>query len=115
MAKEHVQAELVEDGARRGGGGRRFRTLEEREEVVQRFERSRLMQREFAQREGVEVPTLAYWRLSRVRRTSGSPGVRFQELSMPATAGFEAVLPCGTVLRAPGAEGLAQLVRLLRS
>lgn len=114
MAKEHVQAELVEDGARRGGGGRRFRTLEEREEVVRRFERSGLTQREFAQREGVKVPTLAYW-LSRARRTNGSPGVRFQELSMPATAGFEAVLPCGTVLRAPGAEGLAQLVRLLRS
>lgn len=113
MAKGSVQAELVDEGELRGGKGRRYRSAEEREEMVRRFERSGLTQREFAQREGVKVPTLAYW-LSKARAASGSESLRFQEVAISATAGFEAVLPCGTLLRAPSAEGLALLVRLVR-
>jgi transcriptional regulator with XRE-family HTH domain len=114
---EHADTELVADTSRRGRG-RRYRSILDRASILERFDRSGLTQRAFAKAEGVKYATLISW-LTKRRAASPapevSPALRFEEVQIGAPMPFEVRLPCGTLLRGSQVDGLAQLVRLLRS
>ncbi|MCC5022748.1 MAG: hypothetical protein J6386_08105 [Candidatus Synoicihabitans palmerolidicus] len=118
----------MEVGAeKREGRGRQLRATDEWRGLVERYERSGLTQRAFAQSEGLKYTTFVAW-LGRVRRRrtfSGEPGVRFATVRLPApvsssgetSAGttLEVVLRDGLIVRGRDAREVAGLVRALTS
>jgi hypothetical protein len=115
MATEHpVVTELVPDTSKRSRG-RRYRTDQDRAEILNRFDRSGLTQRAFAEAEGIKYPTLVSWLMKRRVASASTPAVRFEEVQLAPSLPLEVKLPCGTLLRGVQADALALLVRLVRS
>lgn len=121
-----TETELIDDGHKRDGRGRRIAEPRRREEIVAGYAGSGLTQKAYARREGVNYHTLVSW-LSRSRRgreglaSPGSPSEpaaaapRFAQLTWPpapppTNARLEAVLPDGLILR--GDDPAALLVLL---
>ena len=89
---------------------RRF-SAQERERLLEAYERSGKTQRAFAEEHGVAVSTLLSW-LSRKRKSKQAPGWESVSLSLGA-AGWEVVLPGGTCVRAPAGISVEELARLI--
>lgn len=112
-----TDTELIDDGHKRDGRGRRIAEPSRREEIVAGYAGSGLTQKAYARREGVNYHTLVAW-LGRSRREGSAPGEararsvcaapasqpRFAQLSWPSVAPtgqsrLEVVLPDGVILR----------------
>lgn len=118
--------ELIDDGHKRDGRGRRIAEPRRREEIIAGYAASGLTQKAYARREGVNYHTLVSW-LGRGRRESAAPGSpdgpaapspRFAQLSWPASAPaavprLEVVLPDGVVLRGDDPAALLVLLNAL--
>jgi transposase-like protein len=121
--------ELIDDGHKRDGRGRRIAEPRRREEIVAGFAESGLTQKAYARREGVNYHTLVSW-LGRSRRDStviassrassqsAAPVPRFMQVSCPpaAPAGgsrLEVVLPDGVTLRGDDPAALLVLLNAL--
>ncbi len=115
---EAIEAELLDEGARRDAKGRRVLPEHEWKRLLEEYDRSGLTQKAFARREGINVHTLVAW-LGRRRKAAGRASnkpVRFQELSLSprAAASLEVHLPDGLVLKGGSPGELAELVLALR-
>jgi transposase-like protein len=113
-----ITTELVENGSKRDGRGRRIATPAERVALIAQYRDSGLTQRAFAVREGIKFSTFTAWLQG--RRLAGRPGrkVRFAEMPlMPPSAmvGLAVQLPDGVVVRGAAVSEVAALVRALRS
>jgi transposase-like protein len=125
--------ELIDDGHKRDGRGRRIAEPGRREEIVAGYAGSGLTQRAYARREGVNYHTLVSW-LGRSRRGCGvlasprSPSEpaasapRFAQLTwppaaspaaQPASSRLEVVLPDGVILRGDDPAALLVLLNAL--
>ena len=95
---------------------RRRRTSEQRQQLVTRFHRSQLTQRDFAARHGIGLSTLNKW--LRLERDAVPAKVKFQELRLPnATLRWpiEVVSPQGWIVRLQNSSELLTLPQLLRA
>ena len=121
--------ELIDDGHKRDGRGRRIAEPRRREEIFAGYVGSGLTQQAYARREGVNYHTLVSW-LGRSRRDStviassracspsAAPVPRFAQVSCPppTSAGgprLEVVLPDGVVLRGEDPAALLVLLNAL--
>lgn len=122
-----ITAELLEDPAKRGEGGRRLTGRERIATLLAQYDASGLSMAAFARREGLKYPTFAGWVKKRAGQTaptsptaprSASPmAVRFAEVRLPPlggeAAGLSVTLPDGLVLRGNDPVTLAALTRAL--
>lgn len=120
-----LTTELVEDGSKRGEGGRRLLGRERIAEVLRDYEASGLSMAAFARREGLKYPTFAGWvkkhagrTLAAAEVTAVQPGrLRFAQVRLPALAaepaGLSVTLPDGLIVRGAEPLALAALVRAL--
>lgn len=114
--------ELIENGTKVDGRGRRIVTSQEREALIAAYRSSGMTQRAFAQREGIKYSTFTSWLQGRCRAVARSGGTVFAEVAMlpggPAatiTPGELSVqLPDGTLVRGTAAGDIAELIRALR-
>src|SRR5437588_12241766 len=85
---ETLKTELVDDGTKRDGRGRRITAPERIEALVREYHASRLTQAAFARRAGVNYSTFTGWVFARRRaamsQTRSTSGVRFAQLQLPA-------------------------------
>ena len=94
--------------------GRRITRAEERETLVQAYEKSGLTQKAFAKQEGVKYTTFVAW-VQECRRRRPGPKVGFAELTLPrAAAALEVQLADGTIIRGSNVEEVARLLQLIR-
>jgi transposase-like protein len=128
-----TDTELIEDGHKRDGRGRRIAEPRRREEIVAGYAGSGLTQKAYARREGVNYHTLVAW-LGRSRRGCGglaspsSPSEptasvpRFAQFTwppalspaaQPASSRLEVVLPDGVILRGDDPAVLLVLLNAL--
>ena len=106
-----METELEPSEGKRPSRPRRF-SAEERERLLEAYERSGKTQRAFAEDNGVAVSTLLSW-LSRKRKSKQeAPGWESVSLSLGA-ASWEVVLPGGTCVRAPAGISVEELARLI--
>lgn len=118
-----IVAEVVDDGEKRDGRGRRLTAAVRRAEVVRAYRASGLTMAAFARRERIKYPTFAGWvcktaKQHPARRTA----IDFAEVRLPLMAPssdsvgdwLEVRLPDGTVVRGARIEELAALVRALK-
>lgn len=110
---------------RKREAGRSGQTARAREmaAVLEACDRSDVSQAAFARRRGIPAGTLAWWRhaLRPRRQARGPRRATFVEITPPAgaamkpepAAGFEVVLPHGTLVRVPAAFEARALKRLL--
>lgn len=100
--------------------GRRRFTEEQRQQLVEEFNRRDEEAQEFARQHGVGISTLYQWvrRSSRQPRGKVPPKLQFREMTLPAPAGpiwaAEVCLPDGSVVRWNGTTGLDGTKRLVR-
>ena len=121
MEDEKVDFEVVDSGGKRDGRGRRLERQEEKERLLELYDRSGLTQKAFAEREGINYHTFVAW-LGRRRgsKHGGSPArMDFTEFRLDAPVrscgSLEVCLSDGTVVRGGDAGELAALVKALRS
>lgn len=129
MADITTDTELIEDGHKRDGRGRRIAEPRRREEIVAGYAGSGLTQKAYARREGVNYHTLVAW-LGRSRRDraglasslstskSAAPTPRFVQMGWPAAtpesgARIEIVLPDGVILRGEDPAALLDVFNAL--
>ncbi len=107
---ETIATEVVEKGEKKDARGRRMIALEEREALIEAYERSGLTQKAFAQREGIKFCTFAGWLSRRKARPV------FAEVNLPRLGGsfVEVALPDGLTVRGSEVEQVALLVGKLR-
>lgn len=122
MDDEKVDFEVVDSGGKRDGRGRRLEREEEKERLLELYERSGLMQKAFAEREGINYHTFVAWLCRRRRgpKHGGSPAhMDFAEFRLEAPVrscgSLEVCLSDGTIVRGGDAGELAALVKALRS
>jgi len=117
---ESVETEVMAEAGKRDERGRRIVNEEERERLLEEYDRSGLTQKKFCKREGINYHTFVTW-LGRRRHngkdeTSDAP--HFQEIMLaPRSSGadlLEVALPGGETVRGYNAESVAKLVELLR-
>lgn len=116
---EAIEAEVLDEGGKRDGKGRRVLPEHEWERLLKEYDKSGLTQKAFARREGINVHTLVAWLGRRRKRIAGDQAnkpVRFQELALSAgsSSGLEVHLPGGLVLKGGTPKDLAELVLALR-
>jgi len=98
------------------GSVRRRRTPKQRQRLLTRFHRSRLTQRDFANRHGVGLSTLNKW--LRLERDAGPAKVKFQEVRLPNPTPrwpIEVVSPQGWIVRLQNSSELQTLPQVLRA
>jgi hypothetical protein len=122
---DSIETEICVETAKSDRKGRRIRGEAEWSEILDRYDSSGLTQDAFSRREGIRYGTLVAW-LGRRRKRGGQLSEskplsgKFHELSLHTPeAGttppkMEVRLPDGTSVSGSSAEGLAQLIRLLR-
>jgi hypothetical protein len=84
--------------------------------LLTRFHRSRLTQRDFANRHGVGLSTLNKW--LRLERDAGPAKVKFQEVRLPNPTPrwpIEVVSPQGWIVRLQNSSELQTLPQVLRA
>ena len=114
--------ELVDNGTKVDGRGRRLVRSQEREALIAAYRSSGMTQRAFAQREGIKYGTLTSWLQGRRRAAPLSNRMRFAQVAMLPDSTAPAVppgelsvqLPDGTVVRGTGAREIVELIRALR-
>ena len=124
VCMESIETELCVDSAKSDRKGRRIRSADEWAQILERYDASGLTQEAFSRRESIRYGTLVAW-LGRRRKRGGelppakSSSPKFHELSLrtPTSSqpALEVRLPDGTCVSGSDVEGLARLVRLLRS
>ena len=95
---------------------RRRRTSEQRQQLVTRFHRSQLTQRDFAARHGIGLSTLNKW--LRLERDAVPAKVKFQEVRLPNPTSrwpIEVVSPQGWIVRLQNSSEVQALPQLLRA
>ena len=100
----------------RTGSSRRRRTGEQRQQLLARYHRSQLTQREFAARHGIGYSTLSKW--LRLERDVGPAKVSFQEVRLPNPTPRwpgQVVSPQGWIVRLQNSSELQTLPQLLRA
>src|SRR5688572_21644231 len=117
-----IVAEVVDNGEKRDGRGRRLTAADRRAEVVRAYRASGLTMAAFARRERIKYPTFANWVLKAAKRPMNRSAIDFAEVRLPmvvptkeaVASRLEVCLPDGTVARGVQVEELAALVRALR-
>lgn len=95
---------------------RRHKSSQQRQQLLARYHRSQLTQRDFAARHGIGLSTLHKW-LQR-ERSATVPPVKFQEVTLPrglAPWAVEVVSPDGWLIRLQTGSAVHLLPQLLRS
>jgi transposase-like protein len=115
MELSNHQADEMAELVAMGRDGRVRYTTEQRERVLDLFEKSGMSGKSFADKYGIKYPTFALWRRQRRESSDEEPGgfvlAEFSEES--STAGqLTLVLPGGIEVRASG-EGGADLIAVL--
>ena len=115
---ETLRTELVDDGAKRDGKGRRLMPRERIAALVREYQVSGLTLAAFARRAGVKYPTFAGWVYARGGSANRPSAVRFAQLRLPAggaaPAELSVALPDGVIVRGGDVRALAELVHALR-
>ena len=96
--------------------GRRRWTSKQRQRLVTRFNRSKMIQPDFATRHSVGLSTLSKW--LRLERDAIPAKVKFQEVRLPNPAArwpVEVASPKGWVVRLQNSSDVQQLPELLRA
>jgi hypothetical protein len=116
---ETVESEVLESG-RRDSRGRRYVKAAQREQLLEAYDCSGLTQKQFCEREGINLHTLVSWLGKRRSGSVKDPqhGI-FRELLMapalgPGSVSIEVQLPGGEIVRGSSAAEVAHVVRLLR-
>jgi hypothetical protein len=116
-----IVAEVVDNGEKRDGRGRRLTAADRRAEVVRAYGASGLTMAEFARRERIKYPTFANWVLKAVKHPVNRSAIDFAEVRLPLMSPINAVanrlevrLPDGTEVRGAQVGEVAALVRALR-
>ena len=117
-----IVAEVVDDGEKRDGRGRRLTAAARRAEVVRAYRASGLTMAAFARRERIKYPTFAAWVWKAAKEPGRRSAIDFAEVRLPLLAPpgeatserLEVRLPDGTVVRGARVEELAALVRALK-
>ena len=117
-----IVAEVVENGEKRDGRGRRLTAAYRRAEVVREYRASGLTMAAFARRERIKYPTFANWVLKAAKHPVKRSAIEFTEVRLPVmtathaavTDQLEVRLPDGTVVRGAQVGELAALVRALK-
>ena len=121
--------ELMDDGSKRDGRGRRITDPRRREEIIAGYAGSGLTQKAYARREGVNYHTLVSW-LGRGRRDCGGAAslrppaestvptpqfeqLRWQPAAQAAGPRLEVLLPDGVTLRGDDPAALLVLLTAL--
>lgn len=115
-------AEVVDDGEKRDGRGRRLTAAARRAEVVRAYRTSGLTMAAFARRERIKYSTFAGWVWKAAKEPARRTAIEFAEVRLPLMAPsselsgdrLEVRLPDGTVVRGARVEELAALVRALK-
>jgi transposase-like protein len=114
-----LETEVVDDGGKRDGRGRRITTTQRRTEALRDYRASGLTMAAFARREGLKYATFAGWVARSGRRPRRTKAPRFAEVRLgpamlPAPAvPLEVRLADGTLVRGTASE-VAALMRALR-
>jgi transposase-like protein len=114
--------ELIDNGTKVDGRGRRIVTPQEREALIAAYRRSGLTQQAFAQREGIKYSTFTSWIEGRRRGAVALGKPVFAEVAMlPGGAAaantpgeLSVQLPDGTLVRGTAASEIVGLIRALR-
>jgi hypothetical protein len=114
--------ELIENGTKVDGRGRRIVTAKERETLIGSYRSSGLTQRAFAKREGIKYSTFTSWLQGRRYAARASSKAVFAEVAMlpgvsvptKASGELSVQLPDGTLIRGSGARDIGELIRVLR-
>ncbi len=96
--------------------GRRRWTSKQRQRFLAHFHKSKLTQRDFANRHGVGLSTFVKW--LRLERDAAPTKVKFQEVRLPnpAPSGpIEVVSPQGWIVRLQSGSDVQQLPSLLQA
>jgi len=117
-----IIAEVVDNGEKRDGRGRRLTAAEHRAQLVGAYRASGLTMAAFARREKIKYPTFANWVLKAAKDPVKRSAIDFAEVRLPlmspshdAVANrLEVRLPDGTEIRGGQVEELAALVRALK-
>jgi hypothetical protein len=117
-----IVAEVVDDGEKRDGRGRRLTAADRRAEVVRAYRASGLTMAAFARRERLKYPTFAAWVWKAAKQPARRGAIDFAEVRLPLMAPsseaagdrLEVRLPDGTVVRGARVEEIAALVRALK-
>ena len=116
---ELLKAELVDDGAKQDGKGRRLMPRDRIGALVLEYEGSGLTLAAFARRTGVNYSTFTAWVYKQRARANRKGPVRFAQLQLPAPnvapADLSVTLPDGVIVRGRESQAVAALVRALRS
>lgn len=115
-----ITTELMADGTKRGGDGRRMTSRERRAELLAEYAASGMSMAAFARREGLRYPTFVSW----VKKGGGGEVAqvsarkpRFAEVRLPAMSAsgteLSVTLPDGLILRGADPVALAALARAL--
>lgn len=116
---EVEEVEICNSVTKRDSRGRRVARAEERERLLELYDRSGLTQERFCKKHGVNVHTFVAW-LGKRRHGGGSKParpVKFQELllSGPTSAQMvEVILADGTTLKSGNAKLLVEVLKELR-
>lgn len=116
---EFEQVEVCGSVSKQDRRGRRVARAEERERLLELYDRSGLTQERFCKEHGVNVHTFVAW-LGKRRHGGGSKPtrpVKFQELVLSGpTSGeiLEVILPDGTTLKSGNAKLVVEVLKELR-
>ena|SRR5688572_25411787 len=118
-----IVAEVVDNGEKRDGRGRRLTAADRRAEVVRAYHASGLTMAAFARRERIKYPTFANWVLKTAKRPMHRNAIEFAQVRLPLMSAptgtganhLEVRLPDGTMVRGGRVEEMAALVQALRS
>jgi transposase-like protein len=113
------QVEVCGSVIKRDRRGRRVAGVEERERLLELYDRSDLTQEGFCMQHGVNVHTFVSWLGKRRRGGVGKAmrEVKFQELTLTGAGAnelLEVVLADGTMLRSSNAKLVVEVIKELR-
>jgi hypothetical protein len=117
-----IVAEVVDNGEKRDGRGRRLTAADRRAEVVRAYRASGLTMAGFARRERIKYSTFAGWVWKAAKGPTRRSAIDFAEVRLPMLASggeaagdrLEVRLPDGTIVRGGRVEEVAALVRSLK-
>jgi DNA-binding transcriptional regulator YiaG len=109
--------ELIDNGTKVDGRGRRITRAQERQALIAAYRSSGMTQRVFAQREGVKYSTFTSWLQGRRRATATATKASFTEVAIAPALSSPALsvqLPDGTLITGRCAREMVELVHALR-
>lgn len=107
------------DTSKRRNNARKRFSPQERQRLIEKYEKSGRTQRAFAEEHGIGVSTFLAWLSEKRKRAAGDakkPEQRWESFSLPlnaSTTSWELTLPNGICVRAPVGAGAEELARLI--